>query len=137
MTETKGLIRNRKRVKQVIDFTGVQNGKMHPSDIDAVLEFNNEVLILIEVKYKYNKIPTGQKLLLERICDSWHTDKSAVLKVEHDFDNDDVNIPLEKCRVSAIYYDKKWTYYKETKDFTKYINKMGVKWIVTGKHALL
>ena len=128
MTETKGLIRNRKRVKQVIDFTGVQNGKMHPSDIDAVLEFNNEVLILIEVKYKYNKIPTGQKLLLERICDSWHTDKSAVLKVEHDFDNDDVNIPLEKCRVSAIYYDKKWTYYKETKDFKKYINQMGAKW---------
>jgi len=128
MTETKGLIRNRKRVKQVIDFTGVQNGKLHPSDIDAVLEFNNEVLILIEVKYKYNKIPTGQKLLLERICDSWHTDKSAVLKVEHDFNNDDVNIPLEKCRVSAIYYDKKWTYYKETKDFTNYINKMGVKW---------
>jgi len=41
MTEQKGLIRNRKRVKQVIDFTGVQNGKMHPSDIDAVLEFDN------------------------------------------------------------------------------------------------
>ncbi len=24
--------------KQVIDFTGIQNGKIHPSDIDAVLE---------------------------------------------------------------------------------------------------
>lgn len=128
MSEDTGLIRNRKRVKQVIDFTGVQNGKMHPSDIDAVLEFDNEVLILIEVKYKFNKIPTGQKLLLERISDSWHTDKSAVLKVEHDFDNDDVNIPLEKCRVSGIYYNKRWTYYKETKDFKKYINQMGEKW---------
>ena len=40
------LIRNRKKVRQVIDFTGVQNGNMHPSDIDAVLEFDNEVLIL-------------------------------------------------------------------------------------------
>ena len=64
------LIRNRKKVRQVIDFTGVQNGNMHPSDIDAVLEFDNEVLILIEVKYKFKKIPTGQRLLLERLCKS-------------------------------------------------------------------
>ena len=42
MTENKGLIKNRKRIKQVIDFTGIQNGKLHPSDIDAVLEFDNE-----------------------------------------------------------------------------------------------
>jgi hypothetical protein len=128
MIENKSLIRNRKKVKQVIDFTGVQNGKLHPSDIDAVLEFDNEVLILIEVKYKFNKIPTGQKLLLERISDSWHTNKSAVLKVEHDFNDDDLNIPLEKCRVSGIYYNKVWTYYKDTKDFKEYINQMGKKW---------
>ena len=44
------LIRNRNKVKQVIDFTGVQNGKLHPSDIDAVLEFDNEVLILNYLK---------------------------------------------------------------------------------------
>jgi hypothetical protein len=128
MIENKSLIRNRKKVKQVIDFTGVQNGKLHPSDIDAVLEFDNEVLILIEVKYKFNKIPTGQRLLLERISDSWHTNKSAVLKVEHDFNDDDLNIPLEKCRVSGIYYNKVWTYYKDTKDFKEYINQMGKKW---------
>ena len=51
-----------------------------------------------------------------------------MLKVEHDFDNDDVNIPLEKCKVSGIYYDKRWTYYKEPKEFKKYINQMGEKW---------
>ena len=97
------LIRNRKKVRQVIDFTGVQNGKMHPSDIDAVLEFDNEILILIEVKYKYKKIPTGQRLLLERLCNSWHTKKSIVLKVEHDYESDEENIPLENCKITAIY----------------------------------
>ena len=61
MSEKTSLIRNRNKVKQVIDFTGVQNGNMHPSDIDAVLEFDNEILILIEVKYKFKTIPTGQK----------------------------------------------------------------------------
>ena len=53
MENKKSLIRNSKQVKQVIDFTGVQNGKIHPSDIDAVLEFDNDALILIEVKRKY------------------------------------------------------------------------------------
>ena len=83
----KSLIKNRNRVKQVIDFTGVQNKKMHPSDIDAVLEFNNDALILMEVKYQYHKIPIGQRLLLERIADRWG-DKSIILKMNH-FTGDD------------------------------------------------
>lgn len=122
------LIRNRNKVKQVIDFTGVQNGKLHPSDIDAVLEFDNEVLILMEVKYKFNKIPTGQRLLLERICDSWHTEKSAVLKIEHEFNDENLDIPLDKCKVTALYYKKEWIYYKNPYEFKTYINNMGEKW---------
>ena len=43
-------IRNSKQVKQSIDFYGIGNDKIHPTDIDAVLEFNNEALILFEVK---------------------------------------------------------------------------------------
>jgi hypothetical protein len=127
MTE-KSLIRSRNKVKQVIDFTGIQNGKLHPSDIDAVLEFDNEVLILMEVKYKFNSIPTGQKLLLERICDSWHTKKSVVLKIEHDFDNDKVNVPLDKCKITGVYHNKIWTYYKEGKEFKSFINTLGIRW---------
>ena len=81
------LIKNRDRVKQVLDFTGVQNGNMHPSDIDAVLEFDGKYLILIEVKFKGSKIPTGQKLLLERIAESWsviRAKEAVVLKVPFD-----------------------------------------------------
>ena len=102
------LIRNSKQVKQAIDFSGIQNGKIHPSDIDAVLEFNNEVLILIEVKRIGSDIPTGQRLLLERLCDSWHTDKSIVLKVVHNFTDDDSDIPLRLCRVEQSYYKGVW-----------------------------
>ena len=102
------LIRNSNQVKQAIDFSGLQNGKIHPSDIDAVLEFNNEVLILIEVKRINNKIPTGQRLLLERICDSWHTKKSIVLKVTHDFKIDEADIPLKLCNVEQVYFGGKW-----------------------------
>jgi len=102
------LIRNSKQVKQTIDFTGIESGKIHPTDIDVVLEFDNEVLILMEVKRKGNKIPLGQRLVLERIANSWHTSKVVVLYVTHNFDNDNKDIPLNKCLVDSIYMDKIW-----------------------------
>ena len=120
------LIRNSKQVKQAIDFTGIENGKIHPSDIDAVLEFDNEVLILIEVKRIGNEIPTGQRLMLERICDSWHTGKSIVLKVTHNFIDDDSDIPLRLCNVEKYYYNKKWT--TRDKPLKDALISLGVKW---------
>ena len=84
------LIKNSDRVRQVLDFTGVQNGKMHPSDIDAVLEFDNKYLILMEVKYDDSYIPVGQRMLLERLAEAWvAAGKDAViLKVSHNFEDD-------------------------------------------------
>jgi hypothetical protein len=120
------LIRNSNQVKQAIDFTGVQNGKIHPSDIDAVLEFDNEALILIEVKRENNDIPIGQRLLLERICDSWRTDKSIVLKVVHSYKNDSSDIPLDICMVESCYYNKKWIDKKST--LIDALNNIGIKW---------
>ncbi len=102
------LIRNSKQVKQTIDFTGIESGKIHPTDIDVVLEFDNDVLKLMEVKRKGNKIPTGQRLVLERIADSWHTNKVVVLYVTHSFDNDNKDIPLDKCNVESVYLNKEW-----------------------------
>jgi len=123
------LIKNRNKVKQVIDFTGVQNGKLHPSDIDGVLEFDNKVLILIEVKRKFKPIPTGQRLLLERISDSWHTnEKSIVLKVEHECDDDNIDIPLEQCKVTRVYYKKHWVTLPEPQGFVNYVNNLGKEW---------
>ena len=102
------IIRNRKQVRQVIDFTGVGDEIMHPTDIDAVFEFDNKCLILMEVK-KYNaKLSIGQKLVLERITDSWHTNKSISLIVQHNCGNDDVNIPLRDCICVGYYYQKAW-----------------------------
>ena len=106
------LIRNSNQVKQTIDFTGIESGKIHPTDIDVVLEFDNEVLILMEVKRKGNKIPIGQRLVLERIANSWHTDKVVVLYVTHNFKNDNKDIPLKECNVESIYLGRVW---KESK----------------------
>ena len=99
------LIKNSDRVRQVIDFTGVQNGKMHPSDIDAVLEFDNKFLILMEVKYNNAYIPTGQRLLLERLAAAWCANlgkDAAILKVSHNFKDDKKDVPLEQCKVTHL-----------------------------------
>ena len=122
------LIRNSKQVKQTIDFTGVESGKIHPTDIDVVLEFNNEVLILMEVKRKGNKIPIGQRLVLERIADSWHTDKSVVLYVTHNFKNDEKDIPLSECNVDSIYINKEWKDAKQEISLKDTLRAFSKKW---------
>ena len=129
MNTDKSLIRNRNLVKQVLDFTGLQNGKMHPSDIDAVLEYDNDALILMEVKRKGRKIPTGQRRLLERLNDSWHNqDKAIVLKVVHKFDDENMNIPIEQCSVEMCYYKGAWN--RKEGNLKDILNKLGEAWEV-------
>jgi len=124
------LIRNSNQTKQGLDFTGIENGKIHPTDIDALLEFDNEVLILMEVKRVGNEIPTGQRLALERICDSWHTDKCVVLFVTHNFKEDLIDIPLAECNVQKTYYKNKWIINKPT-PLIDALNKIGDSWNVS------
>tara|TARA_Y100000813_G_C24089490_1_gene317509 strand:- start:418 stop:813 length:396 start_codon:yes stop_codon:yes gene_type:complete len=121
------LIRNSNQTKQGIDFTGVENGKIHPTDIDAVLEFDNEALILIEVKRKGSKLPLGQRLLLERLCDSWHTEKSIVLYATFSDAPETEDIPLNNCVIAGCYYNKKWIRVSD-KPLKKALNKIGDTW---------
>lgn len=123
----KSLIRNSNQTKQGLDFTGIQNGKIHPSDIDAVLEFDNQALILMEVKRTGNPIPVGQRLLLERLCDSWHTKKSIVLYVTHDYMDETRDIPLTNCVVGGCYYGKKWMKV-DNEPLRIVLNKLGFNW---------
>ena len=120
------LIRNSKKVSQSVDFSGIENGRIHPTDIDAVLEFNNDVLILIEVKELGVKMETGQRLAYERICNSWYTGKSVVLYVTHEHRDQNTDIPLNTCRVQGVYYKGEWKQRNEHLKTT--LNKLGKYW---------
>lgn len=120
------LIRNSSQAKQGIDFTGLQNGLIHPTDIDAVLEFNNEVLILIEAKRQGNAIPTGQRLVLERIVDSWHTGNAIAFLGEHTHYDENTDIPIEKLKATKYYYNNKWSDISEP--LIDVLNKLGKHW---------
>ena len=127
------LIRNSKQTKQGIDFTGLQNGKIHPTDIDAVLEFDDRVLILFEMKRKGNKIEDGQRLALERICHNWsRMGKVAfTLKIEHSFNDDDVDVPIEECIVTEYLEGNRYGWYKPfTTDLKTFLNAIGEKYAV-------
>ena len=120
----KTLIKNKKYLNQKIDFTGLENNNIHPSDIDAVLEFDNDVLILIEVKFKDAIIPVGQKYMLQNIVDSWHTGKAVVLKLSHNFLDDVQFIPLVECKVEEVYYKGVWQKAKIS-NFINHLNGIG------------
>ena len=45
-------IRNPYRMRQLIDFTGLElEGGIYPTDIDGLIEYHDQEYILIEVKY--------------------------------------------------------------------------------------
>ena len=65
------MIKFPERIKQVLNFKGIGNSKIHPTDIDAILEFDEKYLIIYEKKKEGMKVPIGKKLLFERLADCW------------------------------------------------------------------
>ena len=98
------LINYPKRIKQLINYTGVQNKNIHPSDIDAVLEFDSKYLLLFELKKVGVQVPLGQRLMLERIIDAWEDSGKvgSIVYCEHNFPVEQ-QIMLKDCTVVGLY----------------------------------
>lgn len=98
------MIKYKDRFKQSIDFSGVGSDKIHPTDIDAILEFNDRYLFMFEVKLKGVEVPVGQKLALERIADSWEETKGPAFVVycEHNTDPSEI-IQITNCYTKSFY----------------------------------
>lgn len=113
-----------KRIKQVLDFRGVGNSLIHPSDIDAVLEFDGEYLIIFEVKLKGVGVPIGQQRLFKEIADAWQrVNKEAfVVYCEHETDTDEV-VNMANTTVTKIYHDGK--NYKRNENIREFLFKLG------------
>lgn len=107
-----GLIRDPKQITQAIEFN-LSSGNIHPTDIDAVLEFNNDVLILFEVKKVGNDLPYGQRLLLERLVDSWGGRYAVALFCHHTVFNPENPILLNECMIKEVYQGNKWKEHNE------------------------
>lgn len=56
----KSRILNPKRMKQLIDFKGIElDGGIYPTDIDGIIEYRDSEYIILEVKHSKAKVPWG------------------------------------------------------------------------------
>lgn len=104
------LIHNESNLRQIVDFNGLRYGPISPTDIDAQLEFDNRLFIFIEAKFGDAKVPIGQRLALERMCDAIHAPphRYAVVLVASHQTEKGKNIDLGAAKLTAYRYGGKW-----------------------------
>ena len=106
------------RAKQLIDFTSLCWGKVHPTDIDGVMEFGGKKLVLMELKTKGKEADKGQKIALEHLADNWKSTAQGrdaiVIYAEHTQYDTDKPVDMGMAIVKEVYHDKKYyTHYQE------------------------
>ena len=103
------LIRDREKIQQIRDFSGLRFGKIYPTDIDAFIEFKDKLFIFIEVKYGGGKLPTGQLLAIERLCDAIHASGKVCFGIiaTHETETGK-DIDVSALRVIRYRYKKGW-----------------------------
>tara|TARA_Y100000310_G_C20418815_1_gene685663 strand:+ start:395 stop:796 length:402 start_codon:yes stop_codon:yes gene_type:complete len=97
------------RFKQPIIFDGLQNGLVSPTDIDFCFEVDNTFLLIGDCKRGDAPFPTGQRLVIERIVDSWCKlgRLSLGMIATHNTESDNPVI-LADTNVTSIYKDREW-----------------------------
>ena len=97
-------IHSEARFRQQLLFEGLESGKVSYTDIDFIREIDDKYLIIGEVKSQGNKVPIGQRLTIERLCNKdWEFSIGVI--AEH-------NVPvtrdyyLAECWPTEIYYNK-------------------------------
>lgn len=101
-----GEIRDAEKARQLMLFKSLRWGKISPTNIDMLLEFNDRLFVLCEAKFGAAPLPLGQRLGLERTCAAIQasSDRVAVVfQVTHDR-SDDVDLGL--CTVVRYYSGK-------------------------------
>lgn len=105
------LIKYRKRFNQPIVFNGLQDGVISPTDIDFCFEVDNKFLLIGECKVDGKSLTLGQRLVIERIVNSWKNsgrDKLAIgYFVTHNINAAD-DIVLADTNVKSVYFDGQW-----------------------------
>ena len=84
---------NRKRAAQLIDFEGLQWGKLRPTDIDLSIDWQGKTFVFVELKGKWQDLTVGQRIHLESIVKAINAGGKTAFAVlaKHDTDaNEDI-----------------------------------------------
>ena len=106
----RGVINNRDRARQINDFSGLVFGKITPTDIDGLIEYQNKAYIFFEVKHGETELPLGQRIALERLVgDMVRAKKKAIaLIAQHDVCDPEVSIDVAGCAVRSYFWYGEW-----------------------------
>ena len=126
----RGLIQNRDRKKQIIDFSQLRYESITPTDLDGFIEYRNKLFVLYEYKYKKERsMSKGQYKALVRLIDAVQRGglDAALFLVKHDQENPEKDIDGANSIVDRYYYKGKWNYNvnrtakQVTDSFMKYV----------------
>jgi len=109
----RGIIQNRERKRQIIDYSGLRYGKITPTDLDGFIEYRNELFALYEYKYKKERgMSAGQYKALVRVIDAVQRGglEAALFLVKHDQEDPEKDIDGANSIVDRYYYKGKWNY---------------------------
>jgi hypothetical protein len=109
-SENRGVIKFRDRARQINNFSNMRYCRgITPTDIDGAFEFDGEMFIFFELKYKEKDIDTGQRLFFERLCNAIQQAGKHCLCIHgkhniYDFNKD---VEADSCVVVKYYADSK------------------------------
>ena len=99
-------IHNEMLFHQRILFDDVGEGKKTPTDIDFVLDFKGEVIVMIENKYKGNTLLKGQEILLRTLADGYT--KGLLIPATATHECTKPTVSTNDMRVDSYYYKGIW-----------------------------
>ena len=110
MSSERGVFHSEARARQLIKFEGIKYGNITPTDIDAMIEYQNMAYIFVEVKHLNKRLDRGQELALQRMVDdAAKVGKIAVAFVlEHDVTDSNNDVYLTECKIRNFYYGGHW-----------------------------
>ncbi len=104
----RGVIENRNRAQQIIDFSDIRYGNCTPTDLDGFIELNGEIFVFFEYKFGDNEMPYGQRLALERLVDIVGDAKPAILIVAQHCKPPEEDIDGGDAKVLKIRTGRRW-----------------------------
>lgn len=108
--ENRGIIQNRERARQIIDFSGIRYGNITPTDIDGFFERADEAFVFYELKFHDAEMPMGQKVAFERLVNAVRAaNKKAVLFLcRHEVEDSAKDVDAGKAIVQKLYFNGEW-----------------------------
>ncbi len=115
-------IKEPRYARQLIDFSGLKipstttgHDDVYPTDIDALIEYQDSEYLIFEIKYRKKQVPMGQQLALQRMADDFvKAGKEAIVFIcEHNEKDTTKPIVAANCLVREIYYRSEWRKFKK------------------------